>query len=37
MTSAEVAQYVGLLFGAWALGYGAGLVFYTVKRAFDLL
>lgn len=37
MSAADVAQYVGLLFGAWAMGYGSGLLFYVVRRGADFI
>ena len=37
MTTADIAMYVGQLFGVWAMGWATGLLFYTFKRATDFI
>lgn len=37
MSAADVALYVGQLFGVWVMGWGSGYVVYTVKRTLDFI
>ncbi len=37
MTAAEVAMYIGQLFGVWVFGWGLGMIIYTVKRTIDFV
>lgn len=37
MTAADVAEYIGYLFLAYASGWGSGFLFYGFKRALDYL
>ena len=37
MTDADIQQYVGFLFLAYATGWGSGYVIYVFRRATDFL
>ncbi len=37
MTEADVVEFVGYLFGAYATGWTSGYFVLTLKRAFDVI
>lgn len=37
MSEEELLQYIGYLFGSYALGWASGFLMLTFKRAMDML
>ena len=37
ITTPELMEYVGLLFGAYAIGWCSGYIMYAFKRFIDLI
>lgn len=37
MTPAEIGEYIGILFAAWATGFASGYLFTNLKRGIDMM